>query len=496
MDPPGTSMEKSEMAALDLPDNLRCMVEDTKKNPDYGYGGEVDEIRQSEYAHLGGTALTPPFLISPDVVYLDHAGATLYPTSLITAHAKDMTSSLFSNPHSHSPSSVATTHRIEAVRAKILRLFNTTPEHFDVVFVANATAGVKLILEGFCGHSKGFQYKYLADVHTSLVGVKELANRHQCLTEEKTQLWLDGASRRSWCLPPLSKSNLPGLFAYPAQSNFNGRRFPLEWVELLRNNHSTWFSLLDAASYLTTTPLNYGDPRLAPDFTIMSFYKIFGYPDLGAVLVRKDPRTKAILLGRRYFGGGTQEMMTVDDFHSTKPDVAEGLEDGTLPFHTILALDSALETFERLYGGRKRIARHASQITWLMHSMLSALHHSNGTPLCEIYSEPGHGPIISFNLKSRNTDPIGYAVFEKHASAHGFAIRTGGLCNAGGVRKYLKITNEIMKRNYANGHLCGNEMDVMDGRNLGVIRVSFGACSTVEDVLCFVRFLQEYYVDK
>jgi hypothetical protein len=53
----GISMEKSEMAALDLPDNLRRMVEEIKKNPDYGYGGDVDEIKQSEYAHLGGTAL-------------------------------------------------------------------------------------------------------------------------------------------------------------------------------------------------------------------------------------------------------------------------------------------------------------------------------------------------------------------------------------------------------------------------------------------------------
>jgi hypothetical protein len=29
------------------------MVEEIKKNPDYGYGGEVDEIKQSEYSHLG-----------------------------------------------------------------------------------------------------------------------------------------------------------------------------------------------------------------------------------------------------------------------------------------------------------------------------------------------------------------------------------------------------------------------------------------------------------
>jgi molybdenum cofactor sulfurtransferase len=40
------------------------------------------------------------------------------------------------------------------------------------------------------------------------------------------------------------------------------------------------YSLLDAASFLTTTPLDYSDATNAPDFTV---YKIFRYPDLGAV---------------------------------------------------------------------------------------------------------------------------------------------------------------------------------------------------------------------
>jgi molybdenum cofactor sulfurtransferase len=423
-----------------------------------------------------------------DLVYLDHAGATPYPTSLISAHANDLTSSLFSNPHSRSPSSASTTERIEVIRSKVLALFNTTSESFDLVFVANATAGVKLILEGFTGHPKGFRYRYLSDVHTSLVGSKELATRFKCMSEQEVQTWL---SRRSNSL-----SRMPGLFAYPAQSNFNGRRFPLEWLPLLRKNHPKWYSLLDAASYLTTTPLDYSDPNLAPDFTILSFYKIFGYPDLGAVLVKKDERAKAILFQRRYFGGGTRAAMTADGFHATRSEVAPALEDGTLPFHTILALDSAIEIFQRLYGGHSAIARHTRQITWFMHTMISSLHHSNGIPLSEIFSEPDHGPIISFNLRSKDGSPIGFATFERHASSHGFAIRAGGLCNPGAVQSYLKISNKDVKRNYEKGRVCGNDVDILDGKNTGVIRVSFGACSTVEDVLSFTDFLKKYYLDK
>ena len=51
------------------------------------------------------------------------------------------------------------------------------PNLFDLVFVANATAGIKLVAEGFSGLPKGFCYKYLRDAHTSLVGASRLARR-------------------------------------------------------------------------------------------------------------------------------------------------------------------------------------------------------------------------------------------------------------------------------------------------------------------------------
>jgi hypothetical protein len=37
---------------------------------------------------------------------------------------------------------------------------------------------------------------------------------------------------------------------------------------------------------------------------------------------------------------------------------------------------------------------------------------------------------------------------------------------------------------------------VVDGKNTGVIRVSFGACSTIEEVCSFVDFVREFYVEK
>ena len=394
---------------------------------------------------------------------------------------------MFSNPHSRSPSSIATTNRIASIRLRVLELFNANPELFDVIFVANATAGIKLIADGFAGHENGFCYRYLRDAHTSLVGVNGLAQESKCLSESQVNDWLDPDT-------VVDGDCRFGLFAYPAQSNFNGRRFPLEWISQLRRNQPGWYSLLDAASYLTTTPLDFSDASNAPDFTVLSFYKIFGYPDLGAVIVRKS--AGHILLQRRYFGGGTRAAITPDSFHAPRKELHAALEDGTLPFHTILALDASLNNFARLFGSQHNIARHAMQVTRLTHSLLSSLRHGNGRAVCDIYSKPTDGPIIAFNLKTANGSPIGFASLEKLSSLRNIALRTGGMCNAGGVEQYLDLQAWEVERNYGKGKECGDDMDVVEGKNTGVIRVSFGACSTVEEVCSFIDFIREFYVEK
>lgn len=147
-------------------------------------------------------------------------------------------------------------------------------------------------------------------------------------------------------------------------------------MKLLREKHSGWYSLLDAASHLTTPPLDCSDPTIAPDFTVLSFYKIFGYPDLGAIIVRRD--TGHVLFRRRYFGGGTRVAITLDAFHAPREEIREALEDGTLPFLTILALNAAFNTF------------------------LVSLQHENGQPVCQFFSTPDQGPIVTFNLLSED----------------------------------------------------------------------------------------------
>jgi molybdenum cofactor sulfurtransferase len=62
------------------------------------------------------------------------------------------------------------------------------------------------------------------------------------------------------------------------------------------------YSFLDAAALATTCPIDLSNEATSPDFTAVSFYKIFGFPNIGALIVRK--RAGHMLQQRKYFGGG------------------------------------------------------------------------------------------------------------------------------------------------------------------------------------------------
>ena len=440
-----------------------------------------------------------------DSTYLDHAGTTLCSKSLMDAFSRDMLSNLFGNPHSVSSSSQLSGRRIDDVRLKVLKFLNASPDHFEVVFVANATAGIKLVADSFRDCPGGFWYGYHRDAHTSLVGVREVAARgHRCFeSDEEVETWLGGHSAGQ----DEKVDAGVGLFAYPAQSNMNGRRLSLGWCEELRNlsrgGYRQTYSLLDAAALLSTTPLDLSDASTAPDFTVLSFNKIFGFPDLGALLVRKD--SGHMLRHRKYFGGGTVEMVTCmqETWHIKKENsLHEQLEDGTLPIHSIVALDSAIDVHHRLFGNLEQISSHAMHLAEKLYQGLKDLQHKNYSSVCEIYqgstsnynNSTTQGPVVAFNLRDDAGTWISNAEVEKLANIRKIHLRSGGLCNPGGIASSLSLSPWEMKRNFSAGQRCGNENDVIGGKPTGMVRVSVGAMSTLEDVSTFLAFVEEFFV--
>ena len=220
---------------------------------------------------------------------------------------------------------------------RVLQFFNTSPDDYTVIFTSGCTGALKLVAECFdfygytCSscHSNSVQngeaaevkgtskigsglsereedkdnscrrgsFIYLLDNHTSVQGMRELAfsraGRVRCIDCDK-----DNVISKEHVLyqSEVYKNGGNSLFAYPAQSNFSGQKYPMEWISSVQNGRLGRMTLdggrccvlLDAACLVSTSPLDLGCYK--PDFVTLSFYKIFGYPT-GLGMLSSELRT-------------------------------------------------------------------------------------------------------------------------------------------------------------------------------------------------------------
>ena len=325
--------------------------------------------KEIEFSHSEGNFhdskhCTPFILIG--TVYLDHAGATLYAKSQLEACFEDLSTHLYGNPHSRNPSSKLSTDTIDQTRELVLNHFGTDSDHYDIIFTSGCTGSLKLLSEIFpwsgenktstvlsssddtakvdsnvlyipvdkldthqCPTGNQSIFCYLEDNHTSVIGMREIANHNGakivCITNNAIIMGNKETAPFS-DTSPTAGPQLYHLFAYPAQSNFSGQKYPLLWTTELPNKEVTitglqsikgvWLVLLDGASYVSTNPLDLS--QYPAHFVAISFYKIFGFPTgLGALLIRHDIGD---LLRKSYFGGGTVlTSIARNRFHQPRP---------------------------------------------------------------------------------------------------------------------------------------------------------------------------------
>nr|CAG8613741.1 8511_t:CDS:1 [Entrophospora candida]CAG8620557.1 2119_t:CDS:1 [Entrophospora candida] len=467
----------------------------------YGYNGKIDQIREKEYPQL------------KNAVYLDHTGSTTYAKSAIKNFGRDLLSNLYGNPHSNSPSSRASSVRIEEVRKRILRHFNTNNEEYSVIFTANATSAAKLVGE-MIPWSKHSTYKYLRESHNSINGLRRFVEKINpknivSLTESDVVSMIKSANRPDYIpkhreISEKSRRNPTySLFAYPAQCNFSGMRFPLKWtreIKKLDTEREKTLVLLDAAAYVPTSPLSLADKKNSPDFVILSFYKIFGFPTgLGALIVKNELEP---ILQKDYFGGGTIDSVAYDrPWQKFSKDMPTRYEDGTVNFLNIIALDHAFDSFERMYTNCDNISMHVSSLITFLSRNMKSFKHWNGKRVCMVntdrdYSDSKqHGGIFSFNVKRADGTYVGYLDIEKLASVNGIHIRSGGNCNPGSITRWCGVRSSDVIENYYEGKTCSDDKDIYKGKHYGAARLSVGAMTTIEDVLIWLDFFKRHYVE-
>ncbi|KAJ1678320.1 hypothetical protein EV182_004300, partial [Spiromyces aspiralis] len=345
---------------------------------------------------------------------------------------------------------------------------------------------------------------YLRESHTSVVGLRNVArSRGGCSrgvtfeeVEEGHAFDSDGAAASG------------GLFAYPGQCNLSGARYPIDLAGRIKRRYGDkWLVLLDAAALVPTTRLDLDDKGHdsdGPDFIVMSFYKVFGAPTgLGALFVKKA--VVGDLDEKIYFGGGTVAAIAYDsEWQRYRDSISMRYEDGTPNYQAILSLEHAMNAFERNFGSLHSVSRHVQAISEYAYKRLVRLVHTNGRPMVRLYVESNGGQAIrqgkqggtfAFNVMDARGQWVGYVELERLASLRGIALRVGGHCNPGCKQRWLEMDASDAQRIFDKGHVCWDDHDIVDGRPVGMVRISFGAMSSVQDVDSFVQFLQEYFAN-
>jgi molybdenum cofactor sulfurtransferase len=246
-----------------------------------------------------------------------------------------------------------------------------------------------------------------------------------------------------------------------------------------------------------------------PDFACISLYKLFGEPTgLGILFVRRSEITTLLhdMNAPRYFGGGSVDVvLSGDNFmvSKTQPSPLAVLSNGTSHFRGIISLSHGFDEIDRL-GGMDAINRHATCLTAECARRLKKLKHGNGRPVVQIYGawsrndDSDKGTVIAFNCFAFDGRCIGYNEVSKLAGLHNppIQLRTGCFCNPGACQEALGHTDDQIKKNYlVNGHVCGDDIDILDDIPTGAIRVSFGKDSLWEDMDCLILFIEKTFVN-
>lgn len=145
----------------------------------YGYGNAAafESSRAAMYPALKGkhllsrVALHAHPLALADTVYLDSAASPPSPPAAVQAFLSDISTTLYSNPHSRSTSSATTSAAIDVVRGRVLTelcgLSTEASKQWDVVFTAGTTAALKLVGDAFpWRRGPPARFRYLKQSHT------------------------------------------------------------------------------------------------------------------------------------------------------------------------------------------------------------------------------------------------------------------------------------------------------------------------------------------
>lgn len=452
------------------------------------------ELRAREFGYLDEGGHT----------YLDHTGAGLPPRSLVTGSAQRITGGLYGNPHSESPASRASGLLLTEARQAVLRHFNADPAEYAVIFTPNATGALRLIGEAY-PFTRGGRLVMSLDNHNSVNGLREYARARGATTAyvpvsgpglriDETRLWAALSARgRGLVRGRADGRRSRGLLAYPAQSNFTGVQHPLEWISGAQAQG--YDVLLDAAAFVPANTLDLG--RYHPDFTVVSWYKVFGHPTgIGSLIARRAALAK---LRRPWFSGGTIYAVSAQAQWHVLADDEAAFEDGTVNFLSIPDITAGLAWINHI--GMDRVHAHVTALTDQLLAGLRALRHSDGSPMVRVYgperADAARGATVALNLLGADGRIVDERIVTRDSASCGISLRTGCFCNPGAGEAAFALPLRRL-RSAARRQLGSLEeyLELLQLPSAGAVRVSLGVSSQPKDVETFLTFVTATYRDR
>lgn len=454
-----------------------------RRYPRFDPDGSLAELRRTEYGRLD----------DDDQVYLDYTGGGLHAASQIDEHAELLRTRVLGNPHSNNPTSLAMTELVEGARRTVEEFLGADPDEYLCVFTPNASGALRLVGESY-PFAPGGRFALTYDNHNSVNGIREFARRKGAevtyVPVVAPDLRLDrvAMSEALRAADPAAYN----LLAFPAQSNYSGVRHPLDLVDEARD--LGWDVLVDAAAYAPTN--RFDAAAIGPDFASFSCYKIHGFPTgVGVLLAR---RSKAAILERPWFAGGTITIASVQGCGHYLHDDEAAFEDGTVDYLNIPAVAVGLRHIERV--GIDAIHERVTALTGWLLDALAGLRHADGTPLVTVLGPTDtvdRGGTVTFVMRDRDGRPIDDRRVEELANRVNISLRTGCFCNpgAGEVAHGLHAADmtPFFGRPAPVSFLDLRETMLAEHDLLVAgIRVSVGVASNFTDVYRLLCFLQGF----
>lgn len=112
---------------------------------------------------------------------------------------------------------------------RVLEFFNASPSDYDVIFTSGATDSIKLIGESFSENDIQV-FAYTQENHTSVLGLRRTFSKKGAKLKcfEAKELFCMAVKDRN---SSTTQYNQCALFAYPAECNYSGSKYPLDWIQ-------------------------------------------------------------------------------------------------------------------------------------------------------------------------------------------------------------------------------------------------------------------------